>query len=310
MRALGRVGFERVGQRGSQVKLRSADGLVVIVPMHRELRAGTLRSVIPRAASPTTRSWSCCGDCWSDGTDDGLNLGASLPSHPSSHPRSGFRAFMGYGTDCLPRWGTPWTAFPALPRLRSPVRARSSAPTKVQVRPSDLGLSASRGGVPSHPLGVPSIPSMQGSLRSRGRGVWEVRIYLGRVPDTGRKRYRSTTVRGTRREAERAARTLPPPRMGVRTQSPTKGFRPWRRGSTSGVRSSVRLCRRPQHRRGGHRSSGTSSRRSARWACTRSACAISRTSTAALSTTACRQPGSRRSTPWPRWRSTRPSAGV
>jgi predicted RNA binding protein YcfA (HicA-like mRNA interferase family) len=46
VRALGRVGFIHVSQRGSHVKLRSEAGRVVIVPMHRELKAGTLRSII------------------------------------------------------------------------------------------------------------------------------------------------------------------------------------------------------------------------------------------------------------------------
>ena len=35
-----------MSQRGSHVKLRSDDGRVVIIPMHRELAAGTLRSII------------------------------------------------------------------------------------------------------------------------------------------------------------------------------------------------------------------------------------------------------------------------
>ena len=46
VKALERVGFEEVAQRGSHLKLRSAGGRVVIVPMHRELKAGTLRSII------------------------------------------------------------------------------------------------------------------------------------------------------------------------------------------------------------------------------------------------------------------------
>jgi predicted RNA binding protein YcfA (HicA-like mRNA interferase family) len=46
VRALARVGFVHVSQRGSHVKLRSEAGRVVIVPMHRELKAGTLRSII------------------------------------------------------------------------------------------------------------------------------------------------------------------------------------------------------------------------------------------------------------------------
>ena len=43
--ALVDAGFLRVGQRGSHVKLRRAD-LTVIVPLHRELAPGTLRSII------------------------------------------------------------------------------------------------------------------------------------------------------------------------------------------------------------------------------------------------------------------------
>ena len=49
---------------------------------------------------------------------------------------------------------------------------------------------------------------MKGSVRSRERGVWEVRVYLGRDTSTGRKRYRSRTVRGSRREADRVARAM------------------------------------------------------------------------------------------------------
>jgi len=45
-RALERAGFQRVSQRGSHLKLRSDAGQVVIVPLHRELAPGTLRSVI------------------------------------------------------------------------------------------------------------------------------------------------------------------------------------------------------------------------------------------------------------------------
>ena len=45
-RALERAGFRRTSQRGSHLKLRSDDGRVVIVPMHRELATGTLRSII------------------------------------------------------------------------------------------------------------------------------------------------------------------------------------------------------------------------------------------------------------------------
>lgn len=49
VRALGKAGFEHVGQRGSHVKVRHADGRTVIVPMHRELARGTLRSILRQA---------------------------------------------------------------------------------------------------------------------------------------------------------------------------------------------------------------------------------------------------------------------
>jgi predicted RNA binding protein YcfA (HicA-like mRNA interferase family) len=47
--ALAKVGFEHVSQRGSHVKVRRDDGRVVIVPMHRELARGTLRSILRQA---------------------------------------------------------------------------------------------------------------------------------------------------------------------------------------------------------------------------------------------------------------------
>jgi predicted RNA binding protein YcfA (HicA-like mRNA interferase family) len=49
IRSLGKVGFGEVGQRGSHVKLRHADGRTVIVPLHRELAPGTLRSILRQA---------------------------------------------------------------------------------------------------------------------------------------------------------------------------------------------------------------------------------------------------------------------
>lgn len=48
--ALQRAGFAQVSQRGSHVKLRRADGRVVIVPLHREVAIGTLRSILRQAA--------------------------------------------------------------------------------------------------------------------------------------------------------------------------------------------------------------------------------------------------------------------
>jgi predicted RNA binding protein YcfA (HicA-like mRNA interferase family) len=43
--ALRKAGFEQVSQRSSHVKLRH-DASTVIVPLHRELAPGTLRSVL------------------------------------------------------------------------------------------------------------------------------------------------------------------------------------------------------------------------------------------------------------------------
>lgn len=43
---------------------------------------------------------------------------------------------------------------------------------------------------------------MRGSMRQRG-GAWEVRVYVGADPVTGRKRYATKTVRGGKRVAQR-----------------------------------------------------------------------------------------------------------
>jgi predicted RNA binding protein YcfA (HicA-like mRNA interferase family) len=43
---LSKAGFVQAGQRGSHVKLKHPDGRIVIVPMHRELAPGTLRSIL------------------------------------------------------------------------------------------------------------------------------------------------------------------------------------------------------------------------------------------------------------------------
>jgi len=45
---------------------------------------------------------------------------------------------------------------------------------------------------------------MAGSIRRQSKGTWELTIDLGRDPTTGRRRRRYLTVRGTKREAERA----------------------------------------------------------------------------------------------------------
>jgi predicted RNA binding protein YcfA (HicA-like mRNA interferase family) len=49
IRALGKGGFHQISQRGSHVKLRNAGGRTAIVPLHRELAPGTLRSVLRQA---------------------------------------------------------------------------------------------------------------------------------------------------------------------------------------------------------------------------------------------------------------------
>lgn len=48
LNALRKAGFEQISQRGSHVKLRDDEGRTAIVPLHRELAPGTLRSVFGR----------------------------------------------------------------------------------------------------------------------------------------------------------------------------------------------------------------------------------------------------------------------
>ena len=48
-RALSLAGFDFVRQRGSHAKLRHPDGRTAIVPMHREVAVGTLRSILRQA---------------------------------------------------------------------------------------------------------------------------------------------------------------------------------------------------------------------------------------------------------------------
>jgi predicted RNA binding protein YcfA (HicA-like mRNA interferase family) len=49
IKALTRLGFEQVSQRGSHAKLRNEDGRNAIVPLHDELARGTLRSILRQA---------------------------------------------------------------------------------------------------------------------------------------------------------------------------------------------------------------------------------------------------------------------
>jgi predicted RNA binding protein YcfA (HicA-like mRNA interferase family) len=54
--ALAKAGFIEVSQRGSHMKLRDSAGKTAIVPLHRELARGALRS-IPRQAGPTSEAF-------------------------------------------------------------------------------------------------------------------------------------------------------------------------------------------------------------------------------------------------------------
>ena len=38
-------------------------------------------------------------------------------------------------------------------------------------------------------------------MRQRGRDSWELRVYLGRSPDTGKERWATRTVHGSQRHA-------------------------------------------------------------------------------------------------------------
>jgi predicted RNA binding protein YcfA (HicA-like mRNA interferase family) len=49
VQALAKAGFAEVSQRGSHLKLRNPAGKTVIVPLHRELARGTLRSILRQA---------------------------------------------------------------------------------------------------------------------------------------------------------------------------------------------------------------------------------------------------------------------
>ena len=49
LRALSRVGFRPVGQRGSHIRLKNAGGRLVIVPRHSEIGPTTLKSILRQA---------------------------------------------------------------------------------------------------------------------------------------------------------------------------------------------------------------------------------------------------------------------
>lgn len=63
---------------------------------------------------------------------------------------------------------------------------------------------------------------MRGSIRQRGRNSWEIRVYAGTDPETGKRRQLSRTVRGSRTQAQRELRSLAAlanvaPAVGART---------------------------------------------------------------------------------------------
>jgi predicted RNA binding protein YcfA (HicA-like mRNA interferase family) len=62
VQALHRAGFESVSTRGSHHKLRNADGRTVIVPLHRELARGTLRSILRQAGLSVDEFLALLGD--------------------------------------------------------------------------------------------------------------------------------------------------------------------------------------------------------------------------------------------------------
>jgi integrase len=49
---------------------------------------------------------------------------------------------------------------------------------------------------------------VQGHIRQRNVGSWRIKAYLGRDESTGRKRYAEHTVKGTKREAQKALAKL------------------------------------------------------------------------------------------------------
>ena len=52
VKALQKLGFISVSQRGSHLKMKK-ESLTVIVPLHDELRVGTLRSILRQASIST-----------------------------------------------------------------------------------------------------------------------------------------------------------------------------------------------------------------------------------------------------------------
>ena len=57
-------------------------------------------------------------------------------------------------------------------------------------------------------LGYAELRSVDGSIRQRGLSSWELRVYAGTNPDSGKRRYRTATVVGNRGDAERGLAEL------------------------------------------------------------------------------------------------------
>ena len=89
---------------------------------------------------------------------------------------------------------------------------------------------------------------MKGSIRQRGTGSFELRVYAGTDPDTGRRRWVTRTVRGTRGEAQRqlgelSAHANIAPAVGARTTVGELLDQWFARGSTRWSPTTVRNLR-------------------------------------------------------------------
>ena len=136
-------------------------------------------------------------------------------------------------------WTNPWTTWTVWTRWTgwtvpitfffAKVRVAGSNPVVRSTRnPATLGFRRVQGsndnGVTCHhahqtahhsgssarreaPGGV-DTGGVEGSIRQRGAASWELRVYAGIDSDTGRRRYRTATVRGNRADAERGLANL------------------------------------------------------------------------------------------------------
>jgi integrase len=65
---------------------------------------------------------------------------------------------------------------------------------------------------------------MAGSMYRRPSGLWVLRVYAGRDPLTGKKVWRSRTVRGTKREAERELAAFVTEQPSAQAPAPSRTF--------------------------------------------------------------------------------------